>query len=387
VPAKGGEVKAASTPGNNVLESELYRLTFDPLTGSLISLIVKAGSWEVLRGPANVVARQPDHGDLWELYRGLDGGSKIAMTRKEPVPSAPQAIFSSEVRGEPATVLDGPVFSEFRSSHPFGNGAFATVVRLSRGSRRIEMQTTLVNNEKFVRYQALFPTTIAKGKNFHAIPLGAIERPSGIEFPAQDWVDYGNTKTGLALLNCGLPGNVETDGTLMLSLLRAHTLGAYGFGGGYEPGMSSDSGLQLGKPRTLRYALVPHAGDWRDADVYREAMEFNNPLVCQKAKPHAGPLPSRWGFLDISHPNIVLSAVKPGSDGTAIVRLYEATGRPAAGVQLKLRAKVLSAHESNLMEDPGQELKTETDTLQFDMKPFEIKTFALKLAPAFPSSR
>ena len=41
------------------------------------------------------IARQPDHGDLWELYRGLDGGSKIAMTRKQPIPKPGAATFSS----------------------------------------------------------------------------------------------------------------------------------------------------------------------------------------------------------------------------------------------------------------------------------------------------
>jgi len=49
---------------------------------------------------------------------------------------------------------------------------------------------------------------------------------------------------------------------------------AYGFQGGYEPGMSSDSGLELGKELTFDYALVPHTGDWRQAAVeqVREAL-------------------------------------------------------------------------------------------------------------------
>ena len=56
-------------------------------------------------------------------------------------------------------------------------------------------QTRLVNNEKYVRYQALFPTTITGGKNVHEIPFGAIERPAAIEFPAQNWVDHGDGRT------------------------------------------------------------------------------------------------------------------------------------------------------------------------------------------------
>jgi alpha-mannosidase len=387
VVAKGTpDAKEPSPDKGDTLENEFYRLTFNPLSGALTGLLVKSENWEVLSGAANVVAQQPDHGDLWELYQGLDGGSKIAMTRKQPIPRSGQAKLSSEFQGKPATILRGPVFSQFQVAHPLGNGVFTTAVRLSTGLRRIQIKTTLINNDKFVRYQALFPTTIRDGKNWHAIPFGASERPAGIEFPAQDWVDYGNGQRGLALLNQGLPGNVETDGTLMLSLLRSHTLGAYGFGGGYEPGMSSDSGLELGKERTLQYALVPHSGDWRDAAVYREGLEFNNPLVCSKVRPHSGRLPKRWGLLEVSHPNIVVSVLKPGRDGTTIVRIYEATGRPAAHVKLTFRAKVLSVMECNLLEDPGQEGKIEQNTVQLDLPALAIRTFALKLDPGLVNS-
>ena len=93
-------------------------------------------------------------------------------------------------------------------TRPFGTGRFATTVRLYKGLRRIEVTTRLVNNEKYVRYQVLFPTTIAAGKNTHEIPFGAIERPEAIEFPAQNWVDHGDGRRGLALLNIGLPGNL-----------------------------------------------------------------------------------------------------------------------------------------------------------------------------------
>jgi alpha-mannosidase len=370
------ESRAESGDG---LENDLYRIKLDPSTGVVKSLVVKPGNWEVFDGEANVVARQTDRGDLWELYQGLDGGSKIAMTRKQPVPRVPNAKLSSQFKENRGTIRTGPVFSEFRVSHPFDNGRYGTIIRLYTGIRRIDITTSLVNNEKFVRYQALFPTTIRNGKCFHAIPFGAIERPAGIEFPAQDWVDYGDESKGLALLNIGLPGNVVTDGTMMLSLLRSHTLGAYGFGGGYEPGMSSDTGLQLGKERTLRYALVPHSGDWQDAGIFRDGMEFNNPLICRKVLPHGGALPKRWGLLEVSSPNVVVSALKPGRGGTAILRVYETTGRPASRVIVKLRARVLSAWECNLMEDNGPELKTENDSLQFDLGAFAIQSFKLRL--------
>jgi len=375
-----GPAEAKDAAGDR-LENGLYSITLDRATGAMTGLRVKAGDWEVLAGRGNVVAREADKGDVWELYRGLDGGSKVAMTARQAVPAPPAAKLSDESRGKPGTLRVGPVFAEFRVAHPFDTGSFATAVRLYDGLRRVEVTTSLVNNEKFVRYQALVPTTIAAGEGVHEIPFGAIGRPDGVEFPAQNWADLGDGRRGLALLNLGAPGNVRAGGTMMLSLLRAHTLGGYGFGGGYEPGMSSDSALQLGKERTVRYALVPHAGDWREARVYRDGLEFNNPLIARKAAPHPGPLPKRWGLIDVSDPRVVVSALKPGRDGAAILRVYEATGAPAPGVKVTIHAGVTSANETNLMEDAGAPLPAAPDGLTFDLAPFEIKTIALRLAP------
>ena len=378
--AEAGPPVAKDAEGDRI-ENESYRVSVDRLTGALTSLRAKEGDWEALSGPANVVSRELDKGDVWELYHGLDGGSKVAMSNVQAVPKAGEAKLSTEDPDKPGTLRVGPVFSEFRVTHPFANGSFATSVRVANGVRRVEITTSLVNNEKYVRYQALFPTTIAKGVNTHEIPFGSIARPDGVEFPAQNWADYGDGTRGLALLNIGAPGNVQTGGTMMLSLLRSHNLGAYGFGGGYEPGMSSESAFQLGKERTVRYALVPHAGDWREAAVYRDGLEFNNPLIARKVSIHEGILPARWGLLNVSDPHVVVSSLKPGRDGTAVLRVYEATGCPRRGVKVALRPGLASANAVNLLEDAGDPLPVEGNGVTFDLRPFEIKTIALKLAP------
>ena len=376
---------ATPAKGADCIENEHYRLRFDATTGAMTSLLVKPENWEVLSGPANVVSCEPDHGDLWELYQSLDGGSRIAMKRPQPVPKPGKARFSNEFKGEPGTVLTGPVVSEFSVRHPFGkDGLFATRVRLYAGVPRIDVHTRIRNQDKFVRYQMLLPTSIQTGKSVHEIPFGAMVRPSAIELPAQNWVDYGNGDRGVALLNRGLPGNVVTDGTMMLSLMRSTRIVAYGFGGGYEPGMSSDSGFELGKELGFDYALVPHTGDWREADAHRQGLEFNNPLLVRVVADHAGALPRRWGLLELSHPNVVVSALKPGRQNTIVVRVYEATGQAIADVRIKVHAKIASAEEVDLMEDPVGKLNLQDDTLRFDLRAFEIKTFRMRVQPAVP---
>jgi alpha-mannosidase len=380
---RDGPSRPADDSGRTLvkLENELYDADIERTTGAIARLRVKNGNWDVLSGKGNVVSREQDRGDLWELYKGLDGGSRIAMTTRQQVPKRREAVFSDADKADAGTVITGPVLSEFRIDRPFGSGRFATTVRLYSGLRRIDITTKLVNREKYVRYQVHFPTTIQAGRNTHEIPFGAIERPAAIEFPTQNWVDHGDGNRGLAVLNAGLPGNLTIDGRLLVSLLRAHTLGAYGFGGGYEPGMSSDSGFQLGQERTMRYALVPHAGDWGEAGVFRDGLELNHPLLCRKAGPHPGSLPARWGLLDVSHPNVVVSSLKPTRDKGVALRVYEAAGRRTAGVTVNLRAKLLGARAANLLEDAGSDLKTDGSAVQFDLHPYEIKTMLLRLGP------
>ena len=91
--------------------------------------------------------------------------------------------------------------------------------------------------------------------------------------------------------------------------------------------MSSDSGYELGKELHFDYALVPHAGSWQEAGVYRDALEFNQPLLAHTADRHAGRLPQRWGLLQVAPQNVVVSALKNGPDGTAVLRIFETTGK------------------------------------------------------------
>jgi alpha-mannosidase len=371
----GKSTGMVNEPGST-LENDFYKAEVNSLTGAITSLRLKPDNWEALAGRANVVAIEEDHGDVWELFKTLDGAQREIMTRPIGVPDAARAGFSDVATDVVGTMRRGPVFSEFQIRHPFGSNTFDTTIRLYQGVPRLDFETKILNRLKFVRYRLLVPTSVKNGRNFQEIPFGAIERPTSQEFPAQNWIDYSDDTHGVTLLNRGLPGNNVADGTLMLSLLRSTAIQTYG---GMDQGaLASGAALELGKERTFHYALVPHAGDWRKANAYRAGLEFNNPFVVRNAPAHKGSLPGVWGLFDVSPANVVLSAFKPAGDGSSIIRVYEADGRATAAT-LKLHAKVLSANEANLMEDTGKKLKTQDDSIRFDLHPFEIKTFKLRL--------
>ncbi len=375
-------VRAASSWHEDVgtIENEYYRISFDLWTGDMKELYDKTAHWDVLGGrPGNIVAREQDGGDFWELYGTLNGGRLTRMIRKQGLPDPAKSHFSDEQVGGSGEVFSGPVYSQFSLSHPFGEGSFATTVRLYPGIRRIDIHTDLLNNDKNVRYRLLIPTSIENGKRFDEIPFGSIERPQEQEFPAQYWMDYSDGSKGLALLNRGLVGNNVAGGTLLLSLMRSARITAYPFYGGYEPGVSSDLGLELGVQRSFDYALEPHSGDWRDAEVYRSGWEFNHPLLARKVSTHAGTLPRRWGLVEISAPNVVTSSLMQGPGGSVMLRVYEASGQPASGVAVKINNPLAGAAETNLLGDELKPLTVSQNTLHLDFHPYEIKTIKLKL--------
>jgi alpha-mannosidase len=101
--------------------------------------------------------------------------------------------------------------------------------------------------------------------------------------------------------------------------------------------------------------------------------------LARKVSMHAGTLPRHWGLLDISAPNVVASALMPGRDGSVTLRIYEASGKPATGAEIKVHNPVVSAEETNLLGDDIRALPVAQDTLHLDLRPFEIKTIKLKL--------
>lgn len=131
----------------------------------------------------------------------------------------------------------------------------------------------------------------------------------------------------------------------------------------------------------MRYALVPHSAAWPESGIVQESHEFLHPLISRVVSSHDGPLPPRWGFLDLYAWNVVVSDVKPAHEGGITLRIYEASGKAGSRKLLKLHTRVSTASEVNLLEDPGRTVAVEEDSLRIDLRPFEIKTFLVRPGP------
>jgi alpha-mannosidase len=143
---------------------------------------------------------------------------------------------------------------------------------------------------------------------------------------------------------------------MRISLLRGTTV----------PDPEADLGVHR-----FAYAVMPHAGGWREAGVVAEAARFETPLrwLPGSAAPRS--------FLSIDDPNLVIDTVKRAEDSDALlVRLYEAHGGRGRG-RLQLGWPVREALRCNLLEDPGDPMPVADGAIEIAYRPHEIVSLLL----------
>ena len=145
--------------------------------------------------------------------------------------------------------------------------------------------------------------------------------------------------------------------------------------GSYDPDPLPELGMH-----TIRFALVPHTGEWTASEATRLGYGFNHPFTVAATDLHEGPRPASHGFAELETPNVMLSGLKKAEDSEAlIVRLYEIEGRETEARLLldpALAAPDSPAVETDLLEQPLEKstARMEGDTLAVTIPPFGIAT-------------
>ena len=124
------------------------------------------------------------------------------------------------------------------------------------------------------------------------------------------------------------------------------------------------------------YAIYPHAGDWRCANIPKAAYEMNIPVAAEKAENGDNASVAEM-FASVDSENVMIETVKGALHGEGtILRMYECFGK-RTNVTLTIKAPFEKAIFTSLMEDDENEAKFEGDKLTITMKPYEIVTIRL----------
>jgi len=234
---------------------------------------------------------------------------------------------------------------------------------------------------------------------------GWVEDPTPL-MHQRAFTDLSDGECGLAVLNRGLPSvEVTEDGTIALTLLRAvgwlsrDDLWVRRIAAGP---LVATPGAQCPGPYRYEYAILPHAGDWRQ--VYQVAYNYNAPLLGRRADTHPGlelremnitrddpalvtPIP--WpregrfppalGVIQLDPPALVLSAVRRSERDTLIVRCYNITREPVSGT-LSCGVPLSAAYLTNLAEERQTPLSLMGNSVPLNVRGGQVIT--VELVPA-----
>jgi alpha-mannosidase len=318
--------------GATVLENDRWRLTFDPRTGALSSLLDRRRNCEVLAGPGRAVVID-DASDTW-------GHGVLRFQQEAGSFSTPRFTRLEQ----------GPVRSMLRVETRFQNSSLTQDFLLLAGLDPIEVRVRVDWRERHKMLKLRWPVRVRMPKATFEIPYGTIERaPSGDEEPGQAWIDVtgiherSGEAYGLSILNDGKYSFDVRGSEMSLTVLRSPAVAHHD---PYRP--ASWDGVAFIDQGTQRfsYAVLPHAGDWRQAGTARRAAELNQRSLVASESFHDGSLPPANSFVEAMPENIAVTALKLAEDGSGdvIVRCYETAGQPAtATIRLSFLNQVIEA--------------------------------------------
>jgi alpha-mannosidase len=275
-------------------------------------------------------------------------------------------------------------------------------VRLFAGRPLVDVAAVIDWREKKAILKAYCHSAINTERVACEIPYGAIERASvprnkfdrgRWEQNCQKWISVSDGRYGLAVLNEGKYGFDADGGTIGVTLLRGPQYpGAIVNAWGLSQPLSerprhTDQGMHV-----IRWGIMPHAGDWRAARLWRAGLEFNNPPLTVRTSHHGGIMPVEGSSLRCDAATTYVAAVKRPEDNPGrhdaryhqlVVRLVESAGAHDT-VRLEFAGGDLvidDVKEMDLLEFNSQHAgEVSGGAITLEMKPFEIKTIKVTLA-------
>jgi alpha-mannosidase len=349
-PYGDGTIVAAPTEGVTLdgltLENAFLRIELGE-DGSVLGVRDKETGRETLAAPGNRLELYDDDPvkfDAWDI------DPSHLETRRDVPPAESHRVVSR-----------GPLRAEVEFVRRVGErSTLRQVVRLDAGARRVEFRTHVDWHEDHVLLKVCFPLAVRSPTATYEAPFGFAARPTHYstsfdraryEVPGHRFADLSEHGFGAALLTDSKYGYSCFGNELRISLLRAPK----------SPDPEADMGVH-----EFAYALLPHAGGWREGGVLAEAMRFNAPI--------------RWtsgvgdSFAACGDPNLVLDTIKRADASDALVlRLYEANG--ARGTALvHLRDTPRAAQLANVLEEAQGEVHVDGDTLVLPYLPHQVLT-------------
>lgn len=348
----------------NVIENQKYIVSLNK-NGDITSILDKEqDELEILEEPISL--------GLFD-YTGSKDWPAWEMNFKEANKNADRIPSLSTI-----TILEqGPARVAVKVVQTDGRSTFKNIIALTDGSDVVEIYSEIKWHSLRTMAKNKFSFTANNPKATFDLGLGAIERENMseklFEVPAQKWVDLTDKSGdfGVSVISeCKYGWDKFDDNTLRMTVLHTPKRN-------YRID-SMQSFMDLGLNR-YSYALYSHKGSV-GADTQMEARKFIQPMTAYVCKKHNGIFGSDYSFCSVSNNDVIIRAVKMAEESDEIVvRLGEGTKKEVKGFTLSLGDGIESAKEIFASEEYRGEAEIKDGCLVTDFKPYEIKSFSLKL--------
>jgi alpha-mannosidase len=281
---------------------------------------------------------------------------------------------------ERSIVEGGPARAALRLRRRHAGSTITQTVRLSAHSicGWIEIETAAEWRTRGRLLKARFPLAAENDVATYDLGCGVVERginaPSKHEVPAHQWADVTDRdgQWGVSVLSdCKYGWDRPDVQTLRLSLLRSpRTVRKF-------PHQATQD---FGQHR-FTYAIYPHAGTWSAGGTVTAASQFNQRLLAFQADRHSGRLGRTMSLIEIDSAAVAVRAMKRAEEGQEIVlRLQESAGEQTRAT-IVVGEAIGSAREIDGCEKDLGGAQVEDGGLHTGFRPFEPKSFALRLTP------
>ncbi len=342
-----------------------------------------------------------DTGDYWAYYapynnqiissRGFN--SRIWMEDNGPL----SATISIE------TIMQIPARAEYANVKIQGYGKrsaelvdmkIISRITLTKGSRQLNVKTSINNKSKDHRVRVMIPTditsdfsdaaghfTVDRRGIVHEVDAQGKHFPEMALRPMATFCSVNDGTNGVSVLNnCLTEFQLIDDDrhTLALTLLRSIRNRIC-----TESRVSSEFpdklGSQMLQTVDYEYAIYPHKGDWVDGQVYAEADKINaKPAAVQISMNKGGDLPISTSHYSIDNEAVVMTAFKKSEDrDSVILRLHNPTEASQA-VTIKCGLPVTQAWLNNLNEVRGEAVDFKNGALTLNVAKGKIITIELQ---------
>ncbi|MDD3242349.1 MAG: glycoside hydrolase family 38 C-terminal domain-containing protein [Eubacteriales bacterium] len=301
-PAQAQELRADPT----LLENRFLRVSFDAATGQLCGVFDKVRGRQLLAAPAKALVMDESDSDTWahgifEFRRQVGAFSGARMRLCEA----------------------GDVRCTLEVTTSYGNSSVRQRFHLYRDLPGLYMDCFVNWQEQHKMLKFSFPTTLRGAHDVASIPYGFLAREAdGKEQPMQNWVALCDGEAAMGIATDSRCAYDALDGELRITALRSPIFADH-FGARDEDCEFTDQG-----EHAFTLALL---GDEPALTALRQAADA---LACPPehilSSYHAGELPQIFRGIEVSAPNVTVTALKGAEDGDGLVlRCRETQGQPA----------------------------------------------------------